>query len=470
MKRSTKRRAEVRTCARAGCGGLFEWTPRDGQQQRYCTAACRQRAYRKRHCVPAGAEGPAADQATPAGGPGALTPFARRLSEAIRSSGLTLRQVQDGVAAGGGYVAASTLSTWQTGCGSPRGEDGFRRVLALERFLGTDPGDLTEPWRQSEPEPARPAAVQTPVPRGPRSPRRRPAGSGVAALTKDRRAWLEDAIAIAGGHASRTGLILTAQDHHYVVGPDRRPRMSRVLLEACAFKPDISSYWFPYTRHQHETTTFVPADNCGLGRTIHEQQYRSGSIDDAEIFAATEIVFDHPLELYTPYRFAPDQQSERAQPHRRDQLSAVRAARSARAVHLAEGPLRRRTGLRRDHRGALRRPDRHQPTTRWLRLALELVDRPRLARRQAGRPHRAGRRPARAVAGQQPPDPPAVEAGVMTTAPAPDGTSSGPDDRSQSTIRINLNITIPPRLAWTLTGSLAGGGIVQLIHQVLLHR
>ncbi len=58
----------------------------------------------------------------------------------------------------------------------------------------------------------------------------------------------------------------------------------------------------------------------------------------------------------------------------------------------------------------------------------------------------------------------------MTTAPAPDGTSSGPDDRSQSTIRINLNITIPPRLAWTLTGSLAGGGIVQLIHQVLLHR
>lgn len=304
MKRSTKRRAEVRTCARAGCGGLFEWTPRAGQQQRYCTAACRQRAYRKRHCVPAGAEGPAADQATPAGGPGALTPFARRLSEAIRSSGLTLRQVQDGVAAGGGYVAASTLSTWQTGCGSPRGEDGFRRVLALERFLGTDPGDLTEPWRQSEPEPARPAAVQTPVSRGPRSPRRRPAGSGVAALTKDRRAWLEDAIAIAGGHASRTGLILTAQDHHYVVGPDRRPRMSRVLLEACAFKPDISSYWFPYTRHQHETTTFVPADNCGLGRTIHEQQYRSGSIDDAEIFAATEIVFDHPLELYTPYRFS----------------------------------------------------------------------------------------------------------------------------------------------------------------------
>ena len=233
-----------------------------------------------------------------------MTPFARKLDETIRSSGLTLRLIQDGVAGEGQYVAAATLSTWRTGCSRPRGEDGFKRVLALERFFRTNPGALTGPWRQSEPEPAARAATPTATSWTVRSRRHGPVGAHRPALTKDRRAWLEDAIAIAGGHASRTGLILSAQEYHYVIGPDRRPRMSRLALEACAYKPGIASYWYPYTRHQHETTTIVPADNCQLGRTIREEHYRSGHIDDDEIFAATEIRLDRPLPLYTPYRFS----------------------------------------------------------------------------------------------------------------------------------------------------------------------
>ena len=50
------------------------------------------------------------------------------------------------------------------------------------------------------------------------------------------------------------------------------------------------------------------------------------------------------------------------------------------------------------------------------------------------------------------------------------GPDHEPAGENQPTIRINLSITIPPRVAWTLTGSVAGGGIVQMIHQVLLHR
>jgi hypothetical protein len=211
---------------------------------------------------------------------------------AIRESGLTLQQITNRLARQGHRISGPTLSGWQNGANlPPPTAEGRVRVLALERVLGLRPAALLDPWHRQRPEqpPPRPATL---------AGRPRPIGIG------DRRLLLEEAIAHYGGAVSRQSLALTWQEEHYVVGANRWPLRSRVVLEAYPLHPGVDRYWLPYSYHRDESAVeVVPADGCRLGRTIREDDY-SPATHDVEPLAATELLFGPALPPGRPHRFS----------------------------------------------------------------------------------------------------------------------------------------------------------------------
>lgn len=267
-------------CGRPACPNTFTPRPGPGRPRVYCSDQCRWSARRDPGYRDAGS------LAEPA------SPFAAAVRSAIRESGLTLQQITNRLARQGHRISGPTLSGWQNGANlPPPSPDGRSRVLALERVLGLPPTALLEPWHRQRPEspPPRPLTL---------AGRPRPHG------LQDRRGLLEEAIGVHGGALSRQSLVLTWQEEHYMVGADRWPLRSRVVLEAYPLRTGIDRYWLPYSYHRDEAAVeVVPADGCQLGRTIREDDY-SPDLHDPEPLAATELVFDRGLPLGRPHRFS----------------------------------------------------------------------------------------------------------------------------------------------------------------------
>jgi hypothetical protein len=268
-------------CARPACPNTFAPRSGPGRPRVYCSDRCRWTARRD----------PGYRDAT--GLPGQPpAPFPAAVRAAIRDSGLTLQQITNRLNRQGHRISGPTLSGWQNGANlPPPTSEGRTRVLALERVLNLRPTTLLDPWRRQRPDvpsPRPPALVGRPRPIG----------------LADRRVLLEEAIAHFGGAASRQSLVLTWQEEHYMVGADRWPLRSRVILEAYALRPGISRYWLPYSYDRDESAVeVIPADGCRPGRTIREDDY-SPATRDPEPLAATELLFPRPVAVGQPHRFS----------------------------------------------------------------------------------------------------------------------------------------------------------------------
>jgi hypothetical protein len=267
-------------CGRPACPNTFQPRTGPGRPRIYCSDQCRWSARRD----------PGYREANSLAEPTA--PFPAAVRSAIRASGLTLQQITNRLVRQGHRISGPTLSGWQNGANlPPPSPEGRSRVLALERVLGLPPTTLVEPWHRQRPEvpPPRPTALTA-----------RPHPGGLAG----RRVLLEEAIAHHGGALSRQSLVLTWQEEHYMVGADRWPLRSRIVLEAYPLRPGIDRYWLPYSYHRDESAAdVVPADGCDLGVTIREDEYAPAT-RDPEPLAATELVFDRPLALGRPHRFS----------------------------------------------------------------------------------------------------------------------------------------------------------------------
>jgi hypothetical protein len=272
----------VLQCGRPACPNTFQPRPGPGRPRVYCSDRCRWTARRD----PGYRNPPTALPGEPP------APFPAAVRAAIRDSGLTLQQITNRLARQGHRISGPTLSGWQNGANlPPPTAEGRTRVLALERVLGLAPATLLDPWRRQRPElpPARPASLVG-----------RPRPIGLA----DRRLLLEEAIAHYGGAVSRQSLALTWQEEHYVVGADRWPLRSRVVLEGFPLRPGITRYWLPYCYDRDEAAVdVVPADGCLLGRTIREDDY-SPATHDVQPLAATELIFPRALTPGRAHRFS----------------------------------------------------------------------------------------------------------------------------------------------------------------------
>jgi hypothetical protein len=281
----------ARQCAREGCPNQFVPARRAGQRRLFCGNSCKAKSHRDRR-----AAGGTRRRTDPAREDG----FAAALHAGWKSSGMTLEAIAESLERRGLPASTATLSNWQKGTSRPRvTPDNARRLLALERILDIDTGQLLRPWQQRATERQRVAASMSPPPA-----RQTASRSLATALVADRRRWLEDAIAARGGGPSRNGLICTYQEEHYVVGENRWPRRSRITLDLCAIQPGIRSYWY-LSAHAATASAqdVIPAAGCRLGRTISEADYRR-RIDDPEILTATELVLAEPLEPYAPSRIS----------------------------------------------------------------------------------------------------------------------------------------------------------------------
>jgi hypothetical protein len=233
-----------------------------GRRRQYCGATCRSRARRQRHAGVVARSG--------------LSPFANTLAEAVSTAGVPLVALAEVMAEDGCRVSPSTLSNWQTGKNLPHNTRHDRNILlSLERALGLDPGRLVLPWRQ---QCERRVTVPT-VPRGHDLPAR----------------WarLERRICgRPGGAASRQALIPIREYERHVVGPDRRPRYSKIALEVQALDDGIDSYWYVAHVARGEDVQISAGRGCRHGIRLDDRRRYP---DAAEHLVATELLLDEPL-------------------------------------------------------------------------------------------------------------------------------------------------------------------------------
>jgi len=191
-------------------------------------------------------------------------------------AGVPLFTLAEVMAEDGCRVSPSTLSNWQTGKNLPHNTRHDRNILlSLERALSLDSGALVLPWRGLC---ERRVTVPT-VPRGHDLP--------------SRWARLERQICSQpGGATSRQALVPIREYERHVVGPDRRPLYSTIILDVLALGEGIDTYWYVVQLARGEDVRVSADRGCQHGIRLDDQRRYP---EAAEHLVATSLLLDEPL-------------------------------------------------------------------------------------------------------------------------------------------------------------------------------
>lgn len=175
--------------------------------------------------------------------------FARALSAAIQSQGLTLGQVSARLKAAGVPTSVATLSYWQNGRAIPTRGRSLAAVTVLESILKCTPGSLT---RALDGDPGE-------------QPARKPAASGDTNISEIMAEWR---LVLGDMHTHR------ALQERWTLSADRRRivETSRAVSQVTA----ESQSAFPVVLHDGEGHAPTPilrcVHGCRLGRSMEAQQ------------------------------------------------------------------------------------------------------------------------------------------------------------------------------------------------------